>query len=48
MGILSFGWLFGKDVTELEALKAEELNKKNPDKELIEHIDSILASKKED
>lgn len=43
MGIASFGWFFGKDITTLKAEKEKELAKKEPDMELIEKIDSRIA-----
>ena len=45
MGIFSWGWLFGKELTELKAMKAEELAKENPDKELVEKIDEAIEKK---
>lgn len=46
MGIFSWGWLFKKELTELEAMKAEELKKENPDKELLSQIDKAIEQKK--
>lgn len=42
MGILSFGWLWGKSESELKTLRRQELNKKCPDNVLIAKIDKRL------
>ena len=47
MGWWTGGWFFGKSLTELEAMKAEELQKENPDKSLLEEIDKAIEAKKE-
>ena len=47
MGIWGL-WLWGKELTELEAMKAEELKKENPDKDLLAKIDEAIAKKKEE
>jgi len=41
------GWLFGKTITELRALKEKELNKKNPDTKLIAEIEEVIRKKVE-
>lgn len=46
MGVLGFGWLWGKSETELLALKEEELKKEKPDEKLIEQIDKKLEELK--
>lgn len=45
MGLSSWGWFFGKSVTELKALREMELGKENPDKKLIAKIDEAIAKK---
>lgn len=45
MGMWGIGWLWGKSITELKAIKEKELEKKNPDKELIKKIDKEIAKK---
>lgn len=46
MGISGFGWWWSKSTTELQAMKAEELTKKNPDAKLIADIDKELEKRK--
>ncbi len=45
MGLWSIGWLFGKSITELKALKEKELNKEKPDLELVKEIDKAIEKK---
>ena len=45
MGIFSGGWLWGKSLTELKAMKEKELAKENPDAKLIAEIDKAIAEK---
>ena len=45
MGMWGIGWLWGKDITELKAMKEKELAKKEPDKELIAQIDKAIIKK---
>lgn len=47
MGLLSIGWLFGKTITDLEAMKKEEIAKSKPDLKLIADIDEAIRKKKE-
>ena len=47
MGIWGI-WLFGKSLTELKAMKAEEEKKENPDKDYIAELEMAIANKKED
>ena len=42
MGNWGIGWWWGKSTTELEAIKAAELKKANPDAKLIADIDKEL------
>lgn len=46
MGILGAGWWWHRPTTELEAMKAEELLKSNPDLKLIADIDHELEKRK--
>lgn len=39
-------WFWGKSLTQLEAMKQEELNKSKPDMELVKQIDEAIAKKK--
>ena len=48
MGILSYGWFFGKSETELLAIKKEELAKEKPDMKLVEDIDKELKRREEE
>ena len=45
MGLWGGGWLWGKSLTELKAMKEKELAKENPDAELIAEIDKAIAKK---
>lgn len=47
MGLSSFGWFFGKTITDLEAMKKEEIAKSKPDLKLIADIDEAIRKKKE-
>lgn len=47
MGLAGLGWWWSKSTTELQAIKAEELTKKNPDAKLIADIDKELAKRNE-
>ena len=40
-------WFWGKSKTELEAIKAEELKKENPDAKLLEELDEAIKEAKE-
>ena len=46
MGLLGYGWLWGKSEVELLALKEKELAKEKPDLELIKEIDKALEKAK--
>lgn len=46
MGWITFGWFFGKELTELEALRAKELSKAEPNKMVLKQIDEAIAMKK--
>lgn len=39
------GWLFGKDIISLKAMKEKELSKKKPDASLIAKIDEVIEMK---
>ena len=43
MGIASFGWFFGKDITVLKAEKDKELAKSKPNMKKIESLDIRIA-----
>lgn len=45
MGSWTWGWFFGKSITELKALRETELKKENPDKLFLETIDSAISKK---
>ena len=47
MGLMSIGWFFGKSITDLEAMKKEEIAKSKPDLKLIADIDEAIRKKKE-
>lgn len=47
MGLWGAGWFWGKDVTELKALKEKELAKENPDKDLLKQLDEAIAKKEQ-
>lgn len=47
MGLCSIGWFFGKSITDLEAMKKEEIAKSKPDLKLIADIDEAIRKKKE-
>ena len=48
MGWLTGGWFFGKSLTELEAMKAEELKNENPDKIYLNELDKAIEEKKKE
>lgn len=48
MGWLSFGWLFGKSLTDLEEIREKELAKKQPDLKLLEEVDKAIAEKEKE
>lgn len=43
MGLVSWGWFFGKDITVLKAEKSKELSKVNPNMKKIAKIDERIA-----
>ena len=45
MGLAGWGWLWSKSVTQLKALKQEELQKQNPNFKLLEQIEKAIADK---
>lgn len=48
MGILGFGWLWGKSLTDLEEIREKELAKKQPDLKLLEEVDKAIAEKEKE
>lgn len=48
MGLLGYGWLWGKSEVELLALKEKELAKEKPDLELVKEIDEALKKAKDE
>lgn len=47
MGLWSGGWLFGKSITELNAMRDEELSREEPNQELLKDIDKAIAKYEE-
>lgn len=43
MGLVSWGWFFGKDITVLKAEKSKELSKVEPDMNKVAKIDERIA-----
>lgn len=45
MGLGGWGWLWGKSLTELRALKEKELSKAKPNEKLLKQIDEVISKK---
>lgn len=43
MGWWTGGWFFGKTITEIKALREQELAKENPDKEFLKALDEKIS-----
>lgn len=45
MGLFGGGWIWSKSITELKAMKQEELAKDKPDAKLLKQLDDAIAKK---